>query len=135
MSKSAPEEREPQPQRPNNKEDIRPATASYKEGATMNSHPGLAEMEAIIADMPTSLKTSYDKAAKHFLRLVATESEPIKFLRCAKMSAEAAAAERLKAHWSHRCELFGDRAFYPMGTIGARGAHSRRSRGSTDGFH
>ena len=101
----------------------------------MNSHPGLAEMEAIIADMPTSLKTSYDKAAKHFLRLVATESEPIKFLRCAKMSAEAAAAERLKAHWSHRCELSGDRAFYPMGTIGARGAHSRRSRGSTDGFH
>jgi hypothetical protein len=80
MSKSAPEERELQPQRPYNKEDIRLATASYKEGAAMGNHSGFAEMEAIIADMPTSLKTSYDKAAKHFPRLVATQSEPIKFL-------------------------------------------------------
>jgi hypothetical protein len=84
---------------------------------------GLDEIKEALAYMPSQEKKSYMEAIERVPSLVATESDPIVFLRCEKFNASAA-AQRLICYWDARCESFGDRAFLPMVQTGT-GALSR----------
>ena len=86
-------------------------------------HKGLDEIKEALACIPSQERKSYKKAVKRVPSLVATESNPIFFLRCENFNASAA-AKRLIKYWDFRCEIFGDRAFFPMVQTGT-GALSR----------
>jgi hypothetical protein len=84
---------------------------------------GLDEIKGALACIPSREKKSYMEAIERVPSLVATESNPIVFLRCEKFNASAA-AQRLINYWGARCEIFGDRAFLPMVQTG-KGTLSR----------
>jgi hypothetical protein len=84
---------------------------------------GLDEIKKALQCIPRREKKSYMEAIELVPYLVATESNPIVFLRCEKFNATAA-AQRLSKYWDARCEIFGDRAFLPMVQTG-KGALSR----------
>jgi hypothetical protein len=84
---------------------------------------GLDEIKEALARIPSQDRKSYIEAIERVPSLVATESNPIVFLRCEKFNASDA-AQRLIKYWDARCEIFGDRAFLPMVQTG-NGALSR----------
>jgi hypothetical protein len=84
---------------------------------------GLAEIKEALSCITSQEKKSYMEAIERVPSLVATESNPIAFLRCEKFNASAA-AQRLIKYWGARCEIFGDRAFLPMVQTG-KGTLSR----------
>jgi hypothetical protein len=70
-------------------------------------------------EIPDSAKQAYLEASKRAPLLVERESAPIRFLRCEKYNAWAA-ARRLVSYWEARKKIFGpDRAFLPMTQTGA----------------
>jgi hypothetical protein len=70
-------------------------------------------------DIPETAKKAYLEALERAPLLVERESDHIRFLRCEKYDAWAA-ARRLVAYWEVRKKLFGpDRAFLPMTQTGA----------------
>jgi hypothetical protein len=86
-------------------------------------HKGLDEIKQALQSIPRRERKKYIEAIERVPYLVATESNPIVFLRCEKFNATAA-AHRLTKYWDARCEIFGDRAFLPMVQTGT-GALSR----------
>jgi hypothetical protein len=82
------------------------------EGASLR-RKGLDEIKEALARIPSQDRKCYIKAIERVPYLVATESNPIVFLRCEKFNASDA-AQRLIKYWDARCEIFGDRAFLPM---------------------
>jgi hypothetical protein len=84
---------------------------------------GHEEIKQALEGFPSQERKSYTEAIERVPSLVATESNPIVFLRCEKFNATAA-AQRLIKYWDVRCEIFGDRAFLPMVQTGT-GALSR----------
>lgn len=77
---------------------------------------GLEQMriwiDSVIDESPE--KKAYLEACSRAPELVATESDPLKFLRCCQFDPESA-SKRLLEYWKVRRELFGhDRAFLPM---------------------
>jgi hypothetical protein len=84
---------------------------------------GHEEIKQALEGFPSQERKSYTEAIERVPSLVATESNPIVFLRCEKFNAMAA-AQRLIKYWDVRCEIFGDRAFLPMVQTGT-GALSR----------
>jgi hypothetical protein len=84
---------------------------------------GLEDIKEALECITSQERKSYIKAIEQVPSLVATESNPIFFLRCEKFNASAA-ARRLIKYWNIRCEIFGDRAFLPMVQTGT-GALSR----------
>jgi hypothetical protein len=71
---------------------------------------GLDEIKEALQCIPIRERKSY--MIERVPTLVATESNPIVFLRCEKFNATAA-AQRLIKYWDARV-IFGDRAFLPM---------------------
>jgi hypothetical protein len=84
---------------------------------------GLDEIKEALERIPIKDRKSYMEAIERVPSLVATESNPVGFLRCEKFNASAA-AQRLVEYWDARCEIFGGRAFLPMVQTG-NGALSR----------
>jgi hypothetical protein len=84
---------------------------------------GLDEIKDALECIPSQERKCYIEAIGRVPYLVATESNPIFFLRCEKFNSTAAAVRLIK-YWDVRCEIFGDRAFLPMVQTGT-GALSR----------
>lgn len=77
----------------------------------------LEQVQIFIDSIDESDKQAYLEACSRVPELVATESDPLKFLRCCEFDVEAA-AKRLIEYWKVRRDLFGEqRAFLPM-TLG-----------------
>jgi hypothetical protein len=80
------------------------------------------QVHQVILAMPAEEKQDYMEARERALRLVETESDPMKFLRCCDADPEAA-AKKLVDYWKVRRSLFGEeRAFLPMTLSGAMAA-------------
>ena len=62
-------------------------------------------------------KAAYTEATERAPELIDSESDPLRFLRCAKYNAWAA-ARHLARYWEKRLVLFGTRAFLPMTKTG-----------------
>jgi hypothetical protein len=76
-------------------------------------------LQEALHDIPDVEKQTYLEALERAPLLVETESDPIRFLRCEKYVA-GAAAHRLVSYWEVRKKIFGpDRAFLPMTQNGA----------------
>lgn len=77
----------------------------------------LEQMQVFIDSLSESDKQAYLEACSRAPGLVATESDPFKFLRCCQFDPESA-SKRLVEYWRVRRDLFGEhRAFLPM-TLG-----------------
>lgn len=83
----------------------------------------LQQMRSAIDDTPAADKKAYAEAMKQCPMVVESETSPVNFLRCNRDDPKAA-ARRLMDHWEKRVELFGRRAFMPLGQTG-EGALSR----------
>jgi hypothetical protein len=79
-------------------------------------HPGIVQMQEALELIPD--KEAYLEAQRRVPFLVATESPPIRFLRCEDFD-PSAAAKRLVSYWQQRKEIFGKRAFLPMDLTGS----------------
>jgi hypothetical protein len=76
-------------------------------------------LQEALHDIPDVEKHAYLEALERAPLLVEKESDPIRFLRCEKYDA-GAAAQRLVSYWEVRKKLFGpDKAFLPMTQNGA----------------
>jgi hypothetical protein len=78
---------------------------------------GNRQLEDAIKLISLDAKAAYMEALKRAPNLVATESDPIRFLRFEKYNAWAA-ARRLVTYWSSRKSIFGENAFLPLDLSG-----------------
>jgi hypothetical protein len=76
------------------------------------------QLEDAIKLIPQDAKAAYLEALERAPKLVATESDPMRFLRFEKFNAWAA-ARRLVTYWSSRVAIFGgEKAFLPLDLTG-----------------
>ena len=81
---------------------------------TKEINHSLEQMQFFIDNIDGSQKKAYLEACFRTPGLVATESDPLTFLRCCQFDTESA-SKRLIEYWKVRRELFGEeRAFLPM---------------------
>jgi hypothetical protein len=108
----------PEEERQRIRKEVYGVEEEMEETDTMVEKAVLLLQEALheIADVE---KQTYLEALERAPLLVEIESDPIRFLRCEKYDA-GAAAHRLVAYWEVRKKFFGpDRAFLPMTQTGA----------------
>ena len=91
---------------------IAPTAPGEIQGQTMSAL--LAQIDSILRTMPANETEAYMEAKRVVPHLVATESDPLKFLRCVNIMNSQNAAQRIARYWRVRCHLFGERAFRPM---------------------
>jgi hypothetical protein len=108
----------PEKERQRIREEVYGVEDEMEETDTMVEKAVLLLQEAL-DEIPDVEKQTYLEALERAPLLVETESDPIRFLRCEKYDA-GAAAHRLVSYWEVRKKIFGpDRAFLPMTQKGA----------------
>lgn len=86
----------------------------------------LKDVEEAIGRIDEHEKTAYLEAVRRAPHLVATESDPLRFLRFTNFNA-AAAAQGVVKYWKRRADVFGpNRAFLPLSLTG-NGAMSKEA--------
>ena len=78
-----------------------------------NYRPLILQIESIIRSMPASKTDAFFEAQRVIPHLVATETDPVKYLRRFDRNPEAA-AKHIVWYWDMRRETFGERWFRPM---------------------
>lgn len=83
----------------------------YSEGESPEQHrAGYVALKEALEQLPQEMKAALVEAVRKCPDLVATESDPILFLRREEFNVWAAAF-RLALYWKMRKECFGERAF------------------------
>ena len=78
---------------------------------------GCFDLENALELLSDREKAAYTEATQRAPELIDSESDPLKFLRCAKYNAWVA-AHHLARYWEKRLVVFGKRAFLPMTKTG-----------------
>jgi hypothetical protein len=108
----------PEEERQRIHEEVYGSEVEIKETDAMAEKAVLMLQEAL-HEIPDAAKQAYLEASERVPLLVKRESDLIRFLRCEKYNAWAA-ARRLVAYWDARKKFFGpNRAFLPMTQSGA----------------
>ncbi|GAX21572.1 hypothetical protein FisN_29Hh003 [Fistulifera solaris] len=77
----------------------------------------LLHLQEVLEFIAPERRAAYQRARSECPHLVATESDPLKFLQFEQYNPWSA-AERIVTYWNKRYEWFGERAFLPMNLSG-----------------
>ena len=91
--------------------------------AEQQQYQALQALHRELESMEACEKTDYLTAQSQVPHLVATESDPSRFLRYTNNNPQTA-AQGLVRYWKGRCEIFRERAFQPM-SLSGNGAMTR----------